>query len=119
MVDDLKEPDPGMVDHLGQSPFNDEQVAMALDRAACSAAQCLEPADCMHFITSGLSEDAELVFSCREHGDDWMYPVDFSSIDEDGWERWRHRLAQKKFRGDLLIEDYVRRLYEAPPALAD
>ena len=119
MVDDLKEPDPGMDDHLGESPFTDEQVAMALDRATCSEAGCLEPADCMHFLTSGLSEDAELAFSCNRHGDSWMYPVEFSSIDNDGWERWRHNLGRKRFRGDLVVEDYVQGLYDAHPALAD
>lgn len=119
MVDNLKEPDSGMDDHLGESPFTDEQVSMALDRATCSAQGCLEPADCMHFLTSGLSEDAELAFSCHQHGEDWMYPVDLAQVDEDGWEYWRHHLGRKRFRGDLLVEDYVRVLHDAPPALAE
>ena len=120
MVDNLAAPDPDSDEHLGESPFSDEQVTMALDRATCSAAGCLEPADCMHFMTSGLSEDAELVFSCFQHGEDWMYPVEFTRVDEQGWEgHWRHHLAQKRFRGDLLVEQYVRDLHDAPPALAD
>ena len=63
MADDLQEPDLPGDEHLGEAPFSDEQVLMALDRAVCSAAGCLEPAECMHFFTSGLSEDAELVFA--------------------------------------------------------
>jgi hypothetical protein len=120
MADDLQEPDLPGDEHLGEAPYSDEQVLMALDRAVCSAAGCLEPAECMHFFTSGLSEDAELVFSCHGHGEDWMYPVDFTRIDEDGWEGyWRHHLGRKRFRGDLLVEAYVRRKYDAPPALAE
>jgi hypothetical protein len=120
MADNLLEPDLPGDEHLGEAPFTDDEVLMALDRAVCSEAECLEPAECMHFFTSGLSEDAELVFSCFQHGEDWMYPVDFSRVEEDGWEGyWRHHLGRKRFRGDKLVEEFVRKLYDPHPALVD
>ena len=106
--------------HLGDPPFDDEQVLMALERAVCSAQGCLEAADCMHFLTSARSVDAELVFSCGVHGEDWMYPVTYDQVRDDGWiAHWRRQLGVKPWRGDLLVEGYVRDLYEAPPALSD